>query len=221
MSCKRLAERDTRERALAHQVVGALGHADRAHAVVDASRAESRLRDREAAPFFTKQIGNGNADVLVFDLAVPAAVVVPEHRQRAHDPHTRRIERNEDHRLAPILIGIGVGHAHYDRDLATRIRGAGGPPLARVDHVVIAFAHDPSLDVARVGRRDFGFGHREARADLAFQERLQPRVALLVGSVLGEDLHVPRVGCGTVQGLGRDVRASTGDLGKGRVLEVR
>ena len=45
---QRLAERDARDRALAHRLERPLGGADRAHAVVDAPRAEARLGDHEA-----------------------------------------------------------------------------------------------------------------------------------------------------------------------------
>ena len=60
--------------ALAHQLEGALGGADPAHAVVDAARPEALLRDGEArrlrAP---SRLVDRHAAVLVADLAVAAA----------------------------------------------------------------------------------------------------------------------------------------------------
>ena len=47
---QRLAERVTVQRTLAHQFQRTLRKADRPHAVVDASRSQSALRDLEAAP---------------------------------------------------------------------------------------------------------------------------------------------------------------------------
>ena len=45
----------------------------RAHAVVDATGAEARLRDREAAALLAEQVVGRDADVVVIDLAVAAA----------------------------------------------------------------------------------------------------------------------------------------------------
>jgi hypothetical protein len=58
-------------------------------------------------------------------------VVVAEHRQVAQDRHARRVARHEDHRLALVAVGIvGIALAHEDEDLAARIVGSRGPPLA-------------------------------------------------------------------------------------------
>ena len=48
---------------------------------------------------------------------------------------------------------------------------AGDPPLAAVEHVVVAVALDPQLDVGGVRARHAGLGHRERRADLAVEQR--------------------------------------------------
>ena len=52
----RLAERHPSQRALAHALERALGQADLAHAVVDATRAEAALRDLEAAAFAEQHV---------------------------------------------------------------------------------------------------------------------------------------------------------------------
>ena len=115
---------------------------------------------------------------------------------------------------------VGVGLAHDDEDLAALVGGTAGPPLAAVDHVVVAVADDRRLDVAGVGRGDVGLGHREAGPDLALEQRLEPPLLLLVGAEQHERLHVAGVRRPAVDRLGRDHRRPPGDLGDRRVLEV-
>src|SRR5262249_57258119 len=134
--------------------------------------------------------------VLVQRLAVPAAGVVAEHWQRAHDPNARCVERHEDHRLAVVRVRVGIRDAEQDCDLAPLRRRAARPPLVGVDHVVVAVTLDAALDVRGVGARDPRLGHREARPDLAVQEREQPLLLLLRGAELAEDFQCPRVGAG-------------------------
>ncbi len=63
----------TREAARgAHQLERPLGRADRAHAVVDAARAEPGLRDREAVALVADQVRGGDADVLEVTSAWPS-----------------------------------------------------------------------------------------------------------------------------------------------------
>ena len=69
-----LAERDAHLRALAHELERPLGHADGAHAVVDAARAEPGLRDREAAALLAEEVLRRDAHVLEQRLAVATAV---------------------------------------------------------------------------------------------------------------------------------------------------
>src|SRR4029077_20177824 len=70
-----LAERGARPGSLAHQGEGTLGGADQAHAVMQASRTKTRLRDHERGALVTDAIALGHADVLEQDLAMAARVV--------------------------------------------------------------------------------------------------------------------------------------------------
>ena len=115
---------------------------------------------------------------------------------------------------------VGVGLAHEDRDPAARIAGARDPPLAAVDDVVVAVAHDARLDVGRVRRSDVRLGHREARADLAGEQRLEPALLLLGGAVADQHFHVAGVGRRAVEDLGRERGRAAHDLAERRVLEV-
>src|SRR5262249_34573269 len=64
-------DRDTPERALAHELERALGSADRPHAVMDPAGPEPRLADEKAVALLADQVRRRDADVLVDDLAVP------------------------------------------------------------------------------------------------------------------------------------------------------
>ena len=99
---QRLAEGDPARHPPAHQLEGPLGHADAAHAVVDAARAEAGLGDGEAAALLAEQVGDGHPHVVEADLAVALRSVVAEHRQVAHDGHAGRVQRHEDHRLLEV-----------------------------------------------------------------------------------------------------------------------
>ena len=80
---ERAAEGLALVRAPAHQLEGALGRADRAHAVVDAAGAEPVLGDREAGAALAEQVVGRHAAVLVAHLPVAGAPVVAHHRHRA------------------------------------------------------------------------------------------------------------------------------------------
>ncbi len=106
--------------------------------------------------------------------------------------------------------------------IATLQRGDAAParpPLVRVDDVVVAVTLDATLDVRGVGARDPRLGHREARADLAVEQRLQPLFLLLGRAELGEELHVAGVGRGAVRGLGCE-QVAAHELAQRRVVEV-
>ena len=85
---------------------------------------------------------------------------------------------------------------------------AGGEPLVAVDDPLVALELGASGELGGIGARGLRLGHREAAADLAVEERLEPALLLLLGAVLGEDLHVARVGRGAVEDRGRHAAAA-------------
>jgi hypothetical protein len=121
--------------------------------------------------------------------------------------------------MAAVRLGLGVAHAHDNADPAARVRGIGDEPLAAVDHVVLALAFDPGADVGGIRARDVGLGHREARADLPLEQRVQPPFALLGRREQVQELHVAGIGRRAVEDLGRPEHAAH-DLGERRVLEI-
>ena len=177
---ERLAERNARLRAGAHQFERALRAADQAHAVMDTAGTEPSLRDLEAAAFAEQHVGGGHAHIVVDDLGMAdRRIVISEHAHVADDPDPRRVPRHQHHRLLQMLVGIvRVGLAHHDQQLAILAHRARREPLAAVDDVFVAVAANAALDVGGIARRDFRLGHREGRADFARQQRLEPAFLL-------------------------------------------
>ena len=211
----------TRPCARSHiNVERALGETDRPHAVVDAPRPESRLRDREAAAFLAEQVLGRHAHVLEQRLAVTAAGVVPKTGSVRTMRNTGRVERHEDHRVPVVRVRVGVGDAHEGS--RTQQRGDAAPlvnHLCALIDVVVAVALDAARDVRRVAARHPRLGHREARADLAVEQGLEELLLLERRAELGEDLHVPGVGCGAVRRFAEQ-RVGAHQLAERCVLDV-
>ncbi len=92
-------------RALAHQFQRAFGHADGAHAVVNAARPKTPLRDFETASLAEQQILGRHAYIHEIDFGVPVRrVIVAEHGQRAQHLDARRFHRHQDHGLLAVPV---------------------------------------------------------------------------------------------------------------------
>ncbi len=186
-----LAEGRARRQPAHHLLQRLFGLADGAHAVMDAARTETALRDLEAAALTEQQIGDGNADILQQHLGVAVRrIVEAEHRQHLLDRDALGVERNQDLRLLLMLGRLEIGLAHQDRDLAAGIADAGRPPFAAVDHIMIAVTHDAGLDVGRVRRRHRRLGHQEGGADFAVHQGAKPFALLLLVGITHQHFHV-------------------------------
>jgi hypothetical protein len=71
-----------------------------------------------------------------------------------------------------------------------------------VQNIMVAITLDRHLDVRSITRRNLRLRHQEGRANLALQQRIEPLPLLLFSSVLGNNLHIARVGSSAVHGLG-------------------
>ena len=90
--------------------------------MVNATRPEASLCDLETAAFAEQHVRCRNADILEQDFGMAVRrVVIAEHGKHAQNFHTGRIERHDDLRLLPMLLGVRVGLAHDDRDLAMAV----------------------------------------------------------------------------------------------------
>ena len=216
------AERHARGGSLAHFLERALGLADEAHAVVDAARSEPALGDLKTAALAQQDARGRHFHVLELDLHVAMRrVVVAEDIQMAQDLDARRARGHQDHRLLAVARRVvGIGLAHEDVDLASRIAGARGPPLDAVDDVVVALALDAALDVRRVRTRHRRLGHQEGRADLAAQERVEPLALVVLSAVTLDGFHIAGIRRRAVEHLRRPCDAAH-DLAQRRVLQVR
>src|SRR5690606_27367696 len=141
---------------------------------------ETRLSDGEPRPLLTQEVGNRDPDVVETDLGVATPVLVTEDGRRSLDHDARSVHRHQHHRLLVVTVGIRVGHAHDDRDLAAGRRCSRGEPLAAADHVLVAVPLDTRRYVRGVGAGDGWLGHREARTDLTIEEGRQPALLLLL-----------------------------------------
>src|SRR5579875_1571052 len=188
--------------------------------MMNASGSQAALRDLKAAALAEQHVAARYANVCeaYFGMAV-RRVVITEDRQRALDLDSRCVHRYQDHRLLQMRGRSRIGFAHEDEDLAARAAAVRRPPLAAVYDVLIAIYLDARGDVRRVRRCDAGFRHRESRADLAAQERLEPPFLLLLVAVANEGFHVARVGRIAIERFRRDMRTAH-DLAYRRVLGV-
>ena len=215
-----LAEDDARLGAIDHGLQGAFGQADQAHAMVHASRSQTTLGDLEALALAVDQMAERHPRVLEGDFGMTiGGVVETEQLQRPNDAHAGGIPRHDHHRVARVRLGLGIGLAHDNEEFAARIHGAGGPPFAPADAVVIAVAEDAAADVGGVRRSDIGFGHGEAGADLAGQQRFQPLPLLEFVAVQMQYFHVAGIGCRAVEDL-RSNQRTAHDLGHAGVIEI-
>lgn len=88
-----------------------------------------------------------------------------------------------------------------------------------VEDVVVTIATHVQFNIGGVTAGDLRLGHEESGSNLAVQQRAEPLLLLLLGTVLGKHLHVARVWSSTVGGLaGDDTLAQI--LGHEAVLQV-
>jgi hypothetical protein len=216
----RLAEGDALGRALAGQLERLLGEADEAHAVVHAPRAETALGDLEGAARPREDVAGGQPDGIQVHLSVTEGLVVlPERGEHALDRDAGRVERDEHHRVLAVAVRARVGEPHEDADAAVGVTGTGGPPLAAVEHDLVAVEGGGGLHVRGIGTRDAGLGHEEGAADAPVEQRVEPLLLLLRGAVLEQHLHVAGVGGVAVEHQRRQRRAAH-LLGDARVVGV-
>ena len=206
--------------ALAHQLQRALGQANEAHAVVDAPGAQAPLGDLEATAFAQQDVGDGHAHVFKRHLHMAVGgVVVAEHVERANDLDAGGVSGHQHHALLRVLGRIGVALAHGDEHSATWVGRARNPPLATIDDVFVALAFNAGFDVGGVARSHGRFSHGEGRANLAFEQWLEPAGLVLFTAVTGNGFHIAGVRCRAVEHFAGPWHAAH-DFCQGRIFLV-
>src|SRR5690606_15535654 len=111
------------------------------------------LGDLETAALAEDHVFVRHPYVLEEDFGVAVGgIVIAEHRQWPDDLHPGRIGGHQHHRMLLVAWPLRIGQAHEDHDLATRVTGAGGPPLAAVDHPFVTVTHGGGGHVGGVRR---------------------------------------------------------------------
>ena len=166
---------------------------------------EPALRDLEAAAFAEQDVRRGHAHVLEHDLGGPVGhAVEAEHRQRADD-------------LTPgVSIGTriidcwrwrsGLSGSVLPMKMQILQRGSVAPVVYHLCPLMTYSSPSRTIELSMLvasRRGDGGLGHREARADLAGEQRLQPALLLLLRAVARQHFHVAGVGRRAVEDLGR------------------
>ncbi|MNP18269.1 hypothetical protein D3C76_1107440 [compost metagenome] len=177
--------------------------------MVDTPRPQAPLGDFETTALAENHVLIRHSYVLEQDFGMAMRrIVITKHRQRANDFHPRRIGGHQHHRMLLVAWPFRVGQAHEDHHLAARVAGAGGPPLAAIDHPLVTVTHSGGGHVGGVRRGDVRLGHGERRTDLAAQQWLQPLALLRFAAIAHQHLHVAGVRRRTVERLWPKQRAA-------------
>src|ERR1700730_9439782 len=110
---------------------------------MNASRPQPPLGDLESPSFAEQNIRDWDRHILECDLGMAVwRVIIAEHGQQTLQLNSRRVHRNQDHRLLFMTPAFGICLAHENDDLTARIAGPRCPPLPAVDDIVLAIPND-------------------------------------------------------------------------------
>jgi hypothetical protein len=148
------------------------------------------LREREAFTFIADPSCGRDLDLMEANLAVarPARAGFAHDGEVSYQLEARRVSRHDELRRAPMGRRLRVRDRHDDREGGSI--GAAREPLVAVDHVGVSLATGPGPHPHRVGAWELRFGHPEAAAQLAQNERAKPTLFLLVAALREQELHV-------------------------------
>ena len=173
---------------------------------MNTSAAEAGLCHGKRAAARAEHVIEGNAHVLVTDVAVIAmTILLTAHADVAHNVDPGQIGRNDKHRRTRVRRRVRIGHRHDDQERCiARVRGK---PLLAIDHPVIAVQFRAALEHLRV-RAGMRFGHGEAGDDFSIEQWLQKARLLCLGAVVRKDFRVACVRRLTAENDGSESRAT-------------
>ena len=217
---QRFSERGAVQSPSARMLEGHLGQADQAHRMMHTARPQPPLGDLESLARSRDEGIDGQPYVLERHHAVSARLVVEPHR-RQHPFHSdaRSIHRDENHRVARVSMRVRVGQPHKNDHLAVGMTDAGAPPLAAVDHHLVAVDDGRGRHVRGIRGSHVGLRHTKRGPDIALQERFEPDLLLLLAAVPVQHLHISRIRCVAIEHGGGEQRPSH-LLGQRRVLGI-
>ena len=188
-----LALRAARSSPLNHHVERLTRVRNGPHAMVDPPAAESGLCHHECLTAIAEHVVEWHAHIGVAHVRVRPLVgtlVLPAEPDIAHDLHTRRLDRHDEHRLLLVRGVLRVCHRHHDEERSKA--SVRREPLLAVDHPLVTVTDSARGEHLRICAA-LGLGHREAGVDLAVQERLEVLLLLFRRAVVGENLAVTAV----------------------------
>src|SRR5208337_1259956 len=169
------AEGHAMERAAAQKFKRAFGRSQRAHAVMNATRAEPALRDFETAPRSGDDVVERYPDIGEANLAVTEGRVIgSKHGYHALDLDAGSVERHQNHGMTLVLGGRAIAYAHEDEQPAMGMADSGAPPFHAVEDDVIPLDEGRSLHVRGIRRGHVGLRHAERGTNFAGQQRREP-----------------------------------------------
>src|SRR5215471_1579609 len=175
----------------------ALGKSEPAHAMRQSCRTKPDLRNLESVAFFKQQILSRNFQPVELEFAMAAMLMRPHDGDAPHESPAWLVLVEQKRCQTTPLVLAGTGN----KNEMPRPLGAGGKPLAPLDDIAVAFFLGPGPYHRWIGtttRRRLR--HREARAQFALDDRLEPFVLLLAGAHKLEQVHVAVVGRHAVEG---------------------
>mmetsp|Transcript_136603 Transcript_136603/g.323599 ORF Transcript_136603/g.323599 Transcript_136603/m.323599 type:complete len:402 (+) Transcript_136603:165-1370(+) len=223
--CQLLTKGCAAGRTPTHVAKGTLSLSDHSHAVVYAPGAQPQLGDLEAAALSPKHVADRHPDILEQNLHVAlGAVVIPKGLHGTYQRDPRRVGWHQDLRLRAVCCCVlGPCPSHQDHNLAVDVPCPCDPMLPTIDDKFVAIASYACPDIGSITAGNSWLCHRVSGPDLCIQQRLQPFLLLLFCAKSCQDLHVARVGTGTVARLSGEFRVvgSAHDLTTVGILQIR
>ena len=148
---ERLAKSHPLLSARTHQFQTALCHPDKTHRVLKTARTKTPLRNLKTATLALDHVADRHPHVLKQEFRLTAGrVQAVEGAQCSDQLHAGGIARHENGRVLAMPVVFRIGLAHHQHDFAAWSDRTGGPPLAAIEHVLVAIAPDLELHIGGI-----------------------------------------------------------------------
>ena len=148
---ERLAECHPLLGAGTHELKAALGHPHKTHRVLKTAGAETPLSNLKTAALTLDHIADRHPHIFEQQFRLTAGrMQAVEGAQRSDQFHTGGVPGHQNRRVLAMPVVLRIGLAHHQHDLAAWPHRAGGPPLAAIEHVLIAIPPDLELHIGGI-----------------------------------------------------------------------